>query len=50
MDEDMTAEARLNQVAFYPESQNSADLASKSESGNFFGIQVDSLTLTKPGM
>jgi prepilin-type N-terminal cleavage/methylation domain-containing protein len=49
MDETMTAEARLNQVAFYPESQNSADLASKSDSGNFFGIQVDSLNVNETG-
>lgn len=49
LDETMTAEARLNQVAFYAESQNSADLASKSESGNFFGIQVDTLDVNETG-
>jgi type IV pilus assembly protein PilA len=49
LDETITAEASLNQVAFYPESQNSADLASKSESGNYFGIQVDSLNVNETG-
>jgi type IV pilus assembly protein PilA len=49
MDPTITAEARLNQVAFYADSKNSADLASKSESGNLFGIQVDSLNVNETG-
>lgn len=43
------ADARANQVAFYPESAQVADLASVSESGNSFGIQVNTLILNETG-
>jgi type IV pilus assembly protein PilA len=43
------ASAVANQVAFFGESPWIADLASVSESGNFFGIQVDTVTLNETG-
>jgi prepilin-type N-terminal cleavage/methylation domain-containing protein len=43
------ASAKANQVAFFPQSAEAADLACVSESGNSFGIQVDTLTLNNTG-
>jgi prepilin-type N-terminal cleavage/methylation domain-containing protein len=43
------ADAVANQVAFFGQSHDVADLASVSESGNSFGIQVDTKTLNETG-
>ncbi len=43
------ASAVANQVAFFGESASVADLASTSESGNSFGIQIDTVTLNETG-
>jgi prepilin-type N-terminal cleavage/methylation domain-containing protein len=45
----LVASAQGNQVAFYPESPTTADLASVSASGNSFGIQVDSVSISETG-
>jgi hypothetical protein len=34
---------------FYPESENVLDILSQSASGNWFGIQVDSLNVGETG-
>lgn len=49
INEDIAADAGAHQVAFYAESQSVADVASMSESGNMFGIQVDTLDITDSG-
>jgi hypothetical protein len=38
-----------NQVAFFPQSPSVADLASVSESGNSFGIQIDVVSINETG-
>ena len=43
------ASAPSNQVAFFPESPTVADLASVSESGNSFGIQIDVVSINETG-
>jgi prepilin-type N-terminal cleavage/methylation domain-containing protein len=43
------ANARMREIVFYIQSDNSIDLASRSESGNWFGIQVDSVDITRTG-
>lgn len=43
------AQARDNEVAFYPESATTADLANISASGNLFGVQIDSFSLSDTG-
>jgi prepilin-type N-terminal cleavage/methylation domain-containing protein len=43
------ADARNNEVAFYPESPTIVDLASVSASGNSFGIQIDTANLAQTG-
>jgi prepilin-type N-terminal cleavage/methylation domain-containing protein len=45
----ITANARDNQVEFYADSSHSIDLATKSDSGNMFGVQVDSLNIANTG-
>lgn len=40
-----TAEASEGRIVFYVESDSRLDLASRSDSGNWFGIQVDGLNL-----
>ncbi|OFW60565.1 MAG: hypothetical protein A2133_11935 [Actinobacteria bacterium RBG_16_64_13] len=45
----VVAEATDNEVIFYPESETVFDIASRSESGNWFGIQVDSMNLSETG-
>jgi prepilin-type N-terminal cleavage/methylation domain-containing protein len=47
--EDVGATAGTNQVAFFPQSADAADLASISASGNSFGIQVDTLNINETG-
>jgi prepilin-type N-terminal cleavage/methylation domain-containing protein len=47
--EDVGAQATNNEVAFYLQSKTVADLASRSESGNIFGIQVDTVDVSKTG-
>lgn len=47
--EDVGAEAKANEVAFYLQSKTVADLASVSESGNIFGIQVDTVDVSETG-
>lgn len=49
INETVVAEARNDEVIFYPESRDVCDMASRSESGNWFGIQVDSLTVGNTG-
>jgi prepilin-type N-terminal cleavage/methylation domain-containing protein len=41
--------ARVDQVAFFGESASVADLASVSESGNSFGIQIDTVSIDNTG-
>jgi prepilin-type N-terminal cleavage/methylation domain-containing protein len=43
------AEASESEVLFYPESENVVDIASRSASGNWFGIQIDSLDIEESG-
>jgi prepilin-type N-terminal cleavage/methylation domain-containing protein len=43
------ADAGKNEVIFYPESAEVMDVASRSKSGNWFGIQVSSLDLSENG-
>jgi hypothetical protein len=43
------AQAGENEVAFYLESKTMADLASVSESGNLFGIQIDTVNIAETG-
>ena len=45
----VSAEADANEVAFSVNSDTVVDLASKSASGNWFGIQVDTVDLTETG-
>ncbi|MBN1321823.1 MAG: prepilin-type N-terminal cleavage/methylation domain-containing protein [Thermoleophilia bacterium] len=45
----VVAEARDHEVIFYPEARDVCDIASRSESGNWFGIQVDALTIGNTG-
>lgn len=45
----VVARAGKDEVLFYPESRYICDVASRSESGNWFGIQVDSLTIGNTG-
>lgn len=47
--EEVTADAVQNQVAFYPESKTVMDIATRSASGNLFGIQVNTVDLTRTG-
>jgi prepilin-type N-terminal cleavage/methylation domain-containing protein len=47
IDNTLVAKARDKQIAYFPESNNRIDLASESESGNWFGIQVDSVDLSQ---
>jgi prepilin-type N-terminal cleavage/methylation domain-containing protein len=49
INETVVAEAGEFKVLFYPESRYICDVASRSESGNWFGIQVDSLTIGNTG-
>ncbi len=49
IDGSVVADAGENEVVFYPESEEVCDMASRSESGNWFGIQVDSLTVGNTG-
>ncbi len=46
---DPGASAQARQVAFYAEGPSVIDLASKSQSGNVFGIQVDTVDVTQTG-
>ena len=43
------ADARNNEVAFYPKSPTIVDLACVSASGNSFGIQIDMVDPTRTG-
>ena len=43
------ADAREGEVLFYAQSATVMDIASQSESGNWFGIQVDGLNLDETG-
>lgn len=47
--DEVGARARDNEVAFFLESRTVADLASISESGNVFGIQVDTVDVSETG-
>ena len=47
--EELTAEAAKSQVAFYPQSKTVMDIATRSASGNLFGIQVNTVDLTQTG-
>jgi prepilin-type N-terminal cleavage/methylation domain-containing protein len=44
-----SADAGHNEVLFYPESATVMDIASRSQSGNWFGIQLDSHDLSDTG-
>jgi prepilin-type N-terminal cleavage/methylation domain-containing protein len=44
---DTLALARDKQVAFLPESDSRIDIASRSDSGNWFGIQVDGVDMSQ---
>lgn len=45
----IVAEAKNNEIAFNIESDTVVDLASRSASGNWFGIQVDTVDLNESG-
>lgn len=45
----VVASAKEHEVIFYPESRTVVDMASQSESGNWFGIQIDAVTLAESG-
>jgi prepilin-type N-terminal cleavage/methylation domain-containing protein len=45
----MVANARNREIVFYPQSNTSIDLASRSESGNWFGIQIDAIDMSQTG-
>jgi hypothetical protein len=45
----VVANAKDNQIAFHIESDTVVDLASRSESGNWFGIQIDTFDLGETG-
>jgi prepilin-type N-terminal cleavage/methylation domain-containing protein len=49
IDAGFDAEARIHQVAFLIESDTRVDIACKSESGNSFGIQVDTQNISDTG-
>ena len=43
------ANAEDREIAFYRQSNSSIDLASRSESGNWFGIQIDAVDMSQTG-
>ena len=43
------ANAKDKQIVFFTESNNCLDLASRSESGNWFGVQVNSTDMSQTG-
>ncbi|NLT34688.1 MAG: prepilin-type N-terminal cleavage/methylation domain-containing protein [Gaiellales bacterium] len=45
----IVADASQNQLVYYAESPTVVDVASRSESGNWFGIQVDTVDLSETG-
>lgn len=45
----VVADARNSEVIFHAESATVLDLASRSESGNWFGIQIDSVDISRTG-
>lgn len=49
IDGSVVADATANEILFYPQSPTMVDIASRSESGNWFGIQVDSVDLSETG-
>ena len=49
IDGSVVADASNHQVVFYPQSATVVDIASRSASGNWFGIQIDSLNLANTG-
>ena len=46
---EVVAEAESDEIAFFVESDTVVDLASRSGSGNWFGIQVDTVDLGETG-
>ncbi len=49
IDGSVVANAEESEVVFYPESATVIDIASQSESGNWFGVQIDSVDITHSG-
>lgn len=49
IDDSVVANARNSEVVFHAESATVIDLASRSDSGNWFGIQIDSVDITHTG-
>lgn len=49
IDGSVVADATANEILFYPQSRTIVDIASRSESGNWFGIQVDTMDLSETG-
>ena len=45
----VVASAENHEVIFFPESETVVDIASQSESGNWFGIQIDTVDLADSG-
>jgi prepilin-type N-terminal cleavage/methylation domain-containing protein len=45
----VAADSTQGQIAFFAESPTVIDLASKSASGNWFGIQIDTVNLSESG-
>lgn len=45
----VTADSSRDEVIFYPQSETVVDIASQSASGNWFGIQIDSVDLSESG-
>lgn len=49
IDDSVVVEAADDAVLFYPESRTVIDIASRSGSGNWFGIQVDTVNMSDTG-
>jgi prepilin-type N-terminal cleavage/methylation domain-containing protein len=45
----LVANARNREIVFYRQSNTTIDLASRSESGNWFGIQIDRVNMSETG-
>jgi prepilin-type N-terminal cleavage/methylation domain-containing protein len=43
------ADAKEREIVFYRESNDCVDLASRSESGNWFGIQINAIDMSQTG-
>ena len=49
IDTGVSAAARNREIVFHRQSNTCIDLASRSDSGNWFGIQIDAVDMTQTG-